>query len=310
MRTVNLTSRLPDEEADALAGLFLDGRHYDLLLDEPCEVRKPDGSVLLKLVRPGVELELCEEFLPNIRKSVGRTAGRGTAAGVVPRGAKFSEDGRSVAKASRIMYQRLKKDGTVSSTNESIRSPESGILGYFDRYARFPYCRETAFTLDDSGRWDAILPYLRAVDAVFARHMPDRYATQRALVERTSQDFVIKGTAFTTVTVNRNFRTACHKDAGDLKEGFGVMTAFRCGAFSGGELVFPAFRVAAKCRTGDVLLADVHEWHGNTPLRGVEGKYERVSCVFYYRSKMAQCGTAEQELERAKARKKGDPLYD
>jgi hypothetical protein len=34
-------------------------------------------------------------------------------------------------------------------------------------------------------------------------------------------------------------------------------------------------------RDRDVLLADVHEWHGNTPLLGVPGGYQRISTVFY-----------------------------
>jgi hypothetical protein len=41
------------------------------------------------------------------------------------------------------------------------------------------------------------------------------------MAEQSSQDFIIKDTAFSTVTVNKNFRTAGHYDNGDLKEGFG-----------------------------------------------------------------------------------------
>lgn len=52
---------------------------------------------------------------------------------------------------------------------------------------------------------------------------------------------------------------------------------------------------------GDVLLADVHEWHGNTPLVPTRWPYERISFVFYYRAKMLECGSAAEELERAKA---------
>ncbi len=55
-------------------------------------------------------------------------------------------------------------------------------------------------------------------------------------------------------------------------------------------------------------MADVHEWHSNTPIIGIKGNYERISCVFYYRANMIYCGTAEEEVERAKNRKRGDRI--
>ena len=36
-------------------------------------------------------------------------------------------------------------------------------------------------------------------------------------------------------------------------------------------------------------------------MRGNKGLYERVSMVFYYREKMKECGSAANELDRAKA---------
>jgi hypothetical protein len=59
--------------------------------------------------------------------------------------------------------------------------------------------------------------------------------------------------------------------------------------------------------SGDVLLADVHQWHGNTPLILHPGA-ERISIVLYYREKMQYCGTESQELETAKRRTEG-PLF-
>jgi hypothetical protein len=130
------------------------------------------------------------------------------------------------------------------------------------------------------------------------------------MIEQTKSDWVVPGTAFTTITVNMNFRTAVHKDAGDLKQGFGVLSVLEAGDYSGCYLVFPQYRVAVDMRSADVLLCDVHEWHGNTPLVGKKGKYQRISVVLYYREKMFKCGTAEEELARVQARKRGDPLWD
>jgi hypothetical protein len=66
-----------------------------------------------------------------------------------------------------------------------------------------------------------------------------------------------------------------------------------------------------------VLLADVHEVHGNTPLLNPDGttpkldeEPERLVTVFYYQEKMDRClGTPEEEMEFVNNRKKGDPMF-
>ena len=59
-------------------------------------------------------------------------------------------------------------------------------------------------------------------------------------------DYVIGDTAFSTVTINNNWRTALHQDAGDLKEGFGNLVILQEGDYDGGYLGFPQFK--PKCR--------------------------------------------------------------
>jgi hypothetical protein len=59
------------------------------------------------------------------------------------------------------------------------------------------------------------------------------------------------------------------------------------GGFKGTELYFPKYRVAVDYRPGDVILADVHELHGNFPL--IEGI--RVACVFFVREGIHECPT-------------------
>jgi len=187
-----------------------------------------------------------------------------------------------------------------------MKNASTSIIGYYDRYTRFPFCRQTAFNLNNPKGFLDIIPYIQAADRVFAKNVPDRYANQLSAVHKTKANWVIHRTAFTTMTVNKNWQTKVHIDAGDLKEGFGIMAALRAGHYDGCYLVFPAFRIAVDMQTAGLLMADVHELHGNTPLIGVKGFYERVSIILYYREKMQQCLRPEEELERAK-RYFGDP---
>ena len=285
------------------------------LIEEDCKVYKPNGELLLifrkKVIPPG----LCHLAFPALRKAARKSNNRGNAAGEVP---EEIEDrmGNYIRKVLRITKKNgkplkrgkpLKLDGTVSNTSYA-QEVLSGIIGYYDRNTRFPYCRTTAYNLHHPELFLQALPYIQAVDRVFAENVPERYEAQLNKVKQTPEDFVIHRTAFTTVTVNKNWRTAIHKDKGDLKEGFGVMSVLGAGKYKGCYLCFPKYRIAVDMRTQDVLMADVHEWHGNTPFVGVEGMYERISCVLYMRGKMTECLPVEDETERAKRRKRGDPV--
>jgi hypothetical protein len=77
------------------------------------------------------------------------------------------------------------------------------------------------------------------------------------------------------MTVNYNYQSANHKDAGDLDEGFGnliVLERDQCvdsnaaTRYEGGLLGFPQYGVALDVRQGDFCAVNVHEWHCNTQI--------------------------------------------
>jgi hypothetical protein len=72
------------------------------------------------------------------------------------------------------------------------------------------------------------------------------------------------------------------------------MVVLERGDWSGGELVFPRFRMGADVRVGDLIVSDMHELHGNLPLvLGPDAL--RLSFVGYARAAMCGCGTATEE---------------
>lgn len=299
MRSLVARPVLSKEETAALLGTKLDDSHYRTLIDgEDVDVMLEDGTPLLKYRVDCLPAAECNAAYAVLHPLHSPPTNRPTA---------------TIGKSS----QFLRSDGVRSNTvrintreHPKVNRTSSAVIGYYDRYVRFPYCRATAFNLNQPDRFAAALPFIQAVDRVFKQEMPDRHAAQMAKVAETSPDFVIHGTSFTTITVNKNWQTSVHVDAGDLGEGFGVMTALRGGEFTGGYLVFPRYGLAVNLGTRCVLLANVHEYHGNTPIVGKPGTYRRVSCVLYYRSRMVECGSAAEELERVKNRKRGDALYD
>lgn len=194
--------------------------------------------------------------------------------------------------------KRVLKDLVCSTTYAN--SVFSGIAGFFDRYPRIPYGRATSYTEHNREKYEMSFPFLQHLSKGFEELLPTRYAAQKAAANKIDPKFVIPGTPFTTVTVNKTFRTACHRDAGDFNEGMSnLLVLSNNGNYEGGYLVFPEIRVAVSVRPGDLLLVNNHEIiHGNTEMKMLDDEAERISLVVYLREKMLELGSWDYEQTR------------
>ena len=148
---------------------------------------------------------------------------------------------------------------------------------------------------------------------MFKKLIPGAYEKQ--LIRATEKPHLkIPETAFSTITINRNFRTALHKDAGDFSDGFGNLTVIERGKYQGGYTVFPQFGIAVDVRNNDYLAMDVHHWHSNTEIYeteedkkynesipkaykdnvevgtiGIDKLYTRLTFVCYLRENLINC---------------------
>jgi len=176
----------------------------------------------------------------------------------------------------------------------------SGIAGWFDRYPRIPYGRATAYTQHSYDKFKLSFPFLQTLDRGFRELLPTRHAAQREAADKIDPAFLIPQTVFTTITVNKTFRTAAHRDAGDFTNGLSnLLVLSNNGNFIGGYLILPEVRVAVNVRPGDLLLVNNHEYiHGNTPIVLNDDAAERVSLVCYLREKMLELGSKEYEDHR------------
>lgn len=308
MITKQVKKAYSDEEAENFAGLYMDEKNYDLLITSDADIFDEDtGEPLLRFRKGVIPVNYAKDAYLALREAATPTDNRGISAGKVDP-SKLPQ-GRPIGKRTKFRVYFKKEDGTLSNTNYA-NPVNSGIVGYFDRNPRFPYCRQTAFNEKKFQKFRKAYPLLKKLSDTFGELEPTRYTAQMEMILKTSPDFVIKGTAFTTVTVNKNWRTAVHKDAGDYEKGFGNLVVLQAGQYEGGYLVFPQYRVAVDVRSCDVLLMDVHQWHGNTEMKGKEGEWERISLVAYYRRNMIHCKSAKEESERSKRRQLGTRIND
>jgi hypothetical protein len=175
----------------------------------------------------------------------------------------------------------------------------SGIAGWFDRYPRIPYGRATSYTANSFEKFKMSYPFLQSLARGFKELLPWRYNNQMEAAKKVDPAFLVPETPFTTITVNKTFRTAAHYDAGDLNSGLSnLLTLSNDGNYTGGYLIAPEYRVAVNVRPGDLLLINNHEvMHGNTPIECAEGS-ERISLVVYFREKMLELGSKQYEDTR------------
>ena len=301
IKIITAAEIMSDAEIAAKEGHFFEREHYKQVVGgQDCDIygTRADGTkILLAKLRIGVlgpkECKAAYQALePFARKTW--NVNRGAAAGLVSLRKLPKYVGEVVQKRDggfRLYYRG--KDGKLRQDNISNRV-RSNIIGFYDQPDRNKLaggqkapkvpCRMTAWTRDHSREWhDAIIPLVQQIDRQFAQLLPDRHQTQLQRATQTP-DFQIPQTAFSTMTVNYNYQSANHKDAGDLDEGFGnliVLERDQCvgddangsGAtrYEGGLLGFPQYGVALDVRQGDFCAVNVHEWHCNTRITELVG---------------------------------------
>lgn len=186
----------------------------------------------------------------------------------------------------------------ISTTNYA-KPVFSGVAGWYDRYPRIPYGRATAYTEHHLELFEQAYPFLQTLNKGFKDLLPWRWKNQRAAADKIDPRFLVPGTVFTTITVNKTFRTAAHYDAGDLDTGLSNLLVLGSGDYTGGYLVFPEYRIAVNVRPGDLLLVNNHEvLHGNTPIVLNNPDAERISVVCYFRENMLKLKSFEYECLR------------
>ena len=213
-----------------------------------------------------------------------------------------------------LIHLIIKKQGGISKmkVNNQVASNPIGFYESGKNFADLP-CRLTHFTRTNFEKYNDGLPFIQHIDKLFQKLIPEAHNKQLLRAD-TKPLLKIPRTAFSTVTINRNFRTAMHRDAGDFRDGFGNLTVIERGKYHGGYTIFPQYGVAIDLRNNDFVAMDVHQWHCNTPMyeteedkefnntldyafkdnpevgtAGIYEKYTRISFVCYLREKIANC---------------------
>ena len=277
--------KLSEYELKQYVNTFAKKEHYDHIIDYDCEVYNKIGKPVLVFIKDYIKSEVITEAYHSMKKAATATDNRGSASGGER---KFSKD----KDGNLTKIQRTFVPGT-----DELLTVYSGVAGYFDRSAHLDFCRTTAFNQKNLKKFNKAIPLIRAVDKGFKEFVPEKHKKQKRMVKATDPNYRIADTAFTTITINKNYRTTYHYDGRDYKQGFGNLVAY-CRDIEPMSLILPRYGIGVHLDTNDLLLVDVHELHGNTEFIPNGPNPVRLSFVMYYRENMWKCLPPEEELKR------------
>jgi len=301
-----------DSELKPMTGEFLGDEWILHEIDFDCDIFDIDtGHKILSFRKR--RLKGFEENFRHFKRLAKPSRGRGAPAGPIDPNSPYWKT-RKLVNTNGIRTGYLKKDGTPSKmlVNNHVLS---SAIGYVDAIrgnlgVNLP-CRLSSYTTSSLKSYEKSIPYMQQISRWYRKTHPEAYQSQmdRAMLK---PQYRIANTPFSSCTVNRTFRTALHKDSGDFG-GVACLTVLEHGLYNGGLFMLPAFGIGVNIRSGDILVANVHEYHSNSEIWTTDAQdlhnatlekqfkdtlvgtvgtgldYSRISMVLYLREKMSEC---------------------
>ena len=334
VKTLILKPKLTNDEIKAREGTYFTEKDADEIIKGDTDVYALDAEtgekkLLARFRKNVINKDLIRQGWEAFYSTAAPSRNRGAAAGPIDtKGLYWKKRNPTEITGWSARYMQ---DGKVSKMRVN-NNVFSSVLGFFEEtpFMGLP-CRLTSYTQRYFKQYKHGLPFLQALSKMFKELLPSQYNAQLKQANMKSA-YKIPETAFSSATINRNFRTALHMDDGDFRKGFGNLSVIERGDYGGGYTLFPRYKIGFDVRTGDFLAMDVHEWHCNTELtetaeqktknkrlskihrqnistgtHGEDKPFTRISFVCYLREKLVGCN--EGETKKYYKRIDFDPVH-
>ena len=295
---------------EAKSGEFYDSSHYDKVITESQYGFNEKGEVLFCFIKNAIKKENRKKYAETIRSCCkSKTKNRGASAGPVdlryfPRkavalcdkdGNEFDDDKPRYS----VFYKE--ESGKVVNRCQS-NQVRSGVAGYFDKVAGLP-CRKVGWSNRYPLKHDILIDLAKEIEDNHKSYCETSYDYHRKRADECPQELLFKDTIYSTMTLNYDFRTACHIDKGDLQGGLSTLTIFEDipDNYNKFYLGLPEYKICFDVRDGDTLIFNAHEYHANTEYEVLSDKLKiddltdnnfagRMSVVCYLRDRLNRCG--------------------
>ena len=250
VKKIKVKKMYSDKHMSDIRGNFID--KVSTIINYDCDVYDEKGEIILKFRKNIIPEKLCKigyDSYSNLGFS--KSNNRGDASG-------------RIDKKGKKTYRKFdKKKGSIYETDQN--TVNSGIMGYLDSPNwKKPY-RVTQFTRKKRKEYTGGIIFIEYLNKLYKELLPEKYKYQENMAKKSK--LTVGNTVFSTVTVNANFRTALHRDSGNLKDGMAVFTVIERGKYSGGDLLFPQYDLGVSVRSRDLLIMENNKlWHCNNKI--------------------------------------------
>ena len=292
MKIYNCNRNYNDEQLKELEAEFVKADMINEIINETSMGYDENGELLFYFVKNVLEDTKELESIIDDASTFTITTGRGTASGKLdmtnPLWAKSLKNITLEDKHYHNKYT-LNPEGIGSRKYKMSNPTHSNLIGYYEKklinykstIKQIPKCRLTQFSNRFFIRYKSLIPYFEKISNIMSNSCKDHFKRQNEFVAKHRER--IGDSCFSTITINKNFRTACHIDKGDFKNGIGTITTM--GEYSGGEFCLVDYKLGFNLQPNDILFVNVHKLHANLPFEGT-----RYSLVSYVRENIESCG--------------------
>jgi hypothetical protein len=296
------------KKCEVKAGTFFDVDYYDEIITDSLIGFKENGEVLFVLVKNAIPEEKRDKYKKVIKPvAKSKTKNRGASAGPVDiskfpnKAVELVDKNGNVFTDDKERYSVYYKEASGKVVNRcQSNQTRSGVAGYFDKVAGLP-CRKVGWSSKNLAKHNVLCELAQDIQAVHKEYEPNSFEFQESQ-SKLSPNYLFDNSIYSTMTLNYDFRTASHKDKGDLVGGLSTLTILEDlkDNYEKFYIGLPEYKIAFDLRDGDTLIFDAHEYHANTEHKVLSEKlgYDdlnddffagRMSIVCYLRNKLKDC---------------------
>ena len=283
--------------------------YYDKIIDNTEYGYKEDGSLLFCLVKNNIKEDKRKKYKDAMRSNCrALTKNRGASAGPVDlkqfpkKAVSFCDrNGKEFPNDKKRYSVHFKDEEGVMIKRCQSNSARSGVAGFFDPVAGFP-CRKVGWSNKNPLKHKVLEELAIEIEEGHKKYCPESYEFHLEQSGRVNKEYLFKDSIYSTMTLNYDFRTATHRDSGDLQGGLSTLTILEEieNNYTGFYLGLPEYKICFNVKDGDTLYFDAHELHANTeyevlsdnlPINKLTEKpyAGRMSIVCYLRNRLHTC---------------------
>lgn len=173
-------------------------------------------------------------------------------------------------------------------------------LGWHPRRTlRQDFCHISALAEENPRAHTTVVKYAEQVSRWYEQYNPDLYAKHNTIMlNEIRPDYQLPQSVFTSGVINKNNSIPYHFDAGNFKDVWSCMLAFKKDV-KGGYLSCPEFDLGFEIKNNSLLMFDGQGiLHGVTPIKLTSRKAYRYTVVYYSLQQIWNCLPITEELER------------